>query len=493
MKRGPQEMISLPLMLRRKRTAQHHHRNNLEHNSDNDNGVNNYNDENGEEHVDNELEAVEEDEEEQPQEEEEEEEEEKEEEEEEEEEEEDEEEEEEEEDKFNSNNNNNHTFSQKNQTDLMDNFIKKAESIAQEKNIYNHKDDELFEKNSESTCTVSEFVRKFNNVSACHGFSKVAMLDILTLFDQCTCNLILPLKNRRRKKVFTNSDHFHYEAVADNKDYEEEEENIVDDDVVRNYKEEAAAQRNLDIDKYISEDSSKFEFHVCPKGCVIYIGNYAEMINCPICHSMRFSKCKHKSCQKKEYEECNPFADEEGHSIKYRFPIKTIYYRSSIILLTEKLLTARKKKLNYLDYLERKYEGFNYLNASDNNHIIDTVDSEPVKEHYNSMKTRFDDLLQPICIKLMSDKQIKKKVEMKNFILSGFFDGDTFFERKSDSGWMYLVGIHNCNPSDRMSLGKGLYLALLHLEKSGGNIERFFMKNVMAVELKKLEYGVFIQ
>jgi hypothetical protein len=82
---------------------------------------------------------------------------------------------------------------------------------------------------------------------------------------------------------------------------------------------------------------------------------------------------------------------------------------------------------------------------------------------------------------------------MKNFILSGFFDGDTFFERKSDSGWMYLIGILNCNPSDRMSLGIGLYLALLHLEKSGGDVERFFMRNVFAEELSRLEKGIIIQ
>jgi hypothetical protein len=43
-----------------------------------------------------------------------------------------------------------------------------------------------------------------------------------------------------------------------------------------------------------------------------------------------------------------------------------------------------------------------------------------------------------------------------------------------------------------MSLGKGLYLSLLHLEKPGGKIDRFFMQNILAEELRQLETGVFI-
>jgi hypothetical protein len=387
----------------------------------------------------------------------------------------------EEDDCFNSNNN--IFYTNEDNKEQIKKFIQKAQNIDSNLSKRSNDDDSniLFENKSDSTCTVSEFARKFNNISATHGFSKAAMLDILNLFDQCTCNLNLPLKNKRNIGVPAKSNHdFHFNDDGDDGD-DDETENIDDD----NLKEDAAAQKNLDVDKYISEDTSKFEFHVCPKGCVVYIGLYAEKINCPICHTMRFSKCKHKGCQNKQYEECNPFDIEGGHSIKYRFPLKSIYYRSSIILLAEKLLTAQKNNLDYLDYLERR---INNNDIDDSNYIVDTADSGPVRNNYRIMKNRFEQIYD-----ILLQNNIKKKIEMKNFILSGFFDGDTFFDRKSDSGWMYLVGIQNCNPSDRMSLGKGLYLTLLHLEKSGGNVERFFMKNIMAGELKKLEEGVIIQ
>jgi hypothetical protein len=388
---------------------------------------------------------------------------------------------------FNSSNNN-IFYNDKDNEEQINKFIEKAKKI--DLNLSQRCNDDskmLFEEKSTSTCTVSEFARKFNNISATHGLSKAAMLDILNLFDQCTCNLNLPLKHKRKiGAAGVKSNHnFHFNDDDDDDNNNNDVENIDDD----NLKEEAAAENNLDVDKYISEDSSKFEFHVCPKGCVVYIGLYAEKINCPICHTMRFSKCKHKGCQKKQYEECNPFDSEEGHSIKYRFALKSIYYRSSIILLAEKLLTARKNNLDYIDYLERR---LNDIEVSDE-YIVDTADSAPVRDNYKIMKKHFDEILQPKIDKVLKQNNIKKSIEMKNFILSGFFDGDTFFERKSDSGWMYLTGIQNCNPSDRMSLGKGLYLTLLHLEKSGGKVERFFMKNVMVGELRRLEQGVIIE
>jgi hypothetical protein len=377
-----------------------------------------------------------------------------------------------------------HAFTEVHSEELMEIFVNRAIKYSKNTNAKVNIDDELrFENNSESKCTVSEFARKFNNISATHGFSKVAMFDILNLFDQCTCNKNLPQKKKKKKKNFSS---FIINEEEEEEDCQEShQQDIVngriDDDI-----EEIEAQKNLDLDKFIPEDLSKFDFDVCPKGCVVYIGIHSEHISCPICKSQRYSKCKNRSCQSKEYSQCNPFAG--GHCVNSRFPLKTIFYRSSIVLLVEKLLTAHANNLDYLDYLERRLQHpINEFVPPD--FLFDTVDSDPVRKSYKEMEDRYNTEILPIIVSTNN----KKKIVMKNFILSGFFDGDTFFERKSDSGWMYLIGILNCNPSDRMSLGIGLYLALLHLEKSGGDVERFFMRNVFAEELSRLEKGIIIQ
>jgi hypothetical protein len=97
-------------------------------------------------------------------------------------------------------------FTNDHSDELIGNFVKQAMDYAKASNSYNSKgnnDNELrFESNSDSKCTVSEFARKFYNISATHGFTKVAMLDILNLFDQCTCNLNLPLKKKKKIIIF---------------------------------------------------------------------------------------------------------------------------------------------------------------------------------------------------------------------------------------------------------------------------------------------------
>jgi hypothetical protein len=383
--------------------------------------------------------------------------------------------------------------------DQMKEFMNKANANANaysQNNINNNDDDDIcFEINSKSTCTKSEFARKFNNISNSHGLSKIAMLDILNLFDHCTSNLNLPLKKKRTKNYLKTSKINPFILGGGGGDGEEEEEKNDDfDDEDLKQQKENEAQKNLDIDRYLIEDHSKFVFDVCPKSCIVYFGKNSQKIICPVCETWRFSKCKHKSCRNKSYLQCNPFDEEEGHSVKYRFPLKSIFYRSSIVVLTEKLLNAKNKKLDYLNYLENRIQSsiIDDKLVSPPEYIVDSVDSQAVKKNYEDMVKNFDSLKKQYESNMMKAYNNKRMIVMKNFILSGFYDGATFFKRNSDSGWFYLIGILNCSPSVRMSLGKGLYLSLLHLEKPGGKIDRFFMQNILAEELRQLETGVFI-
>jgi hypothetical protein len=102
------------------------------------------------------------------------------------------------------------------------------------------------------------------------------------------------------------------------------------------------------------------------------------------------------------------------------------------------------------------------------------------------MCQHFKDTLEPYYRK----EYPKYKIVMKNFILSGFFDADTFFKRKGDSVWAYLISIHNCCPSDRMKLGKGLFLSIYHKEQLSTSSSKFFMEKVFGQELITLECGV---
>jgi hypothetical protein len=325
--------------------------------------------------------------------------------------------------------------------------------------------DELFEKERinktrTKSYTKSNFCKKFYAVSIKHNLSESAMWEILNVFDMCTEFLNLPLKQKITKR-------------QQNKQYGDRDEEVV----AVEEEDRSFPRTSIDIERFIDVDKSSLSIDICCKGCCAYLGNNATKIRCPICNEQRYSQCSQTSCRGKKYDHCK-------HNSSLRYPLRSMYYRSIIYVLTEKFINAIKKKDPYLNYLEKNID--NEKKSKNFTIIVDTIYSDPVREQYSLMCQYFYETLQPYC----KYNHPNCKIEMKNFILSGFFDADTLFKRKGDSVWAYLISIHNCCPSDRMKLGKGLFLSIQHKEKLSTSSSQFLMDKVFVQELKVLERGV---
>lgn len=64
-----------------------------------------------------------------------------------------------------------------------------------------------------------------------------------------------------------------------------------------------------------------FAIHVCPKGCIAYIGPNQKELQCRICKTYRFKKCKLHGCENKARSQCK-------HRMQQRYPYKELYYYS---------------------------------------------------------------------------------------------------------------------------------------------------------------------
>jgi hypothetical protein len=291
--------------------------------------------------------------------------------------------------------------------------------------------------------------------------SDSAMWEILNVFDTFTEFLNLPLKQKDTKKNYQ-------------EEKEEKEATIMEEE------DRSFPRTSIDIERFIEIDKSTLSIDICYKGCCAFLGNNAGMVKCPHCKEPRYSQCSQTSCKGKKYEQCK-------HKLSLRCPLRSMYYRSIIYVLTYKFmkeLKNKKKQYSYLSYLEKNIS--DTKKTKNNTVITDTIYSDPVIQQYSLMCQFFTSKLEPF----YRNKYPKYKIEMKNFILSGFFDADTFFKRKGDSVWAYLISIHNCCPSDRMKLGKGLFLSIYHKEQLSTSSSKFLMEKVFGQELTALEYGV---
>jgi hypothetical protein len=46
------------------------------------------------------------------------------------------------------------------------------------------------------------------------------------------------------------------------------------------------------------------EFHLCPdKACCAFVADFSDHVLSPFCGALRFTKCIHKGCRFKNYEE----------------------------------------------------------------------------------------------------------------------------------------------------------------------------------------------
>ncbi len=242
----------------------------------------------------------------------------------------------------------------------------------------------------------------------------------------------------------------------------------------------------LQLGKYTYIDYRKHKVHVCPKGCIAYTNNYKALHQCPNCNTMRFTPCRYNSHTTDEIARanCNPFGGGySSHSVKYRIPQKAYFYRALIPLLQHSIEWSYNfHNGNIFAYSDVKAKARSNAAQTTKNDIEDILDAEQAILHSAEMHIRFLD-------KYGDNSDV---IEV-SLMLSEFYDGGSLFDRNSLSIWPLVISILNCNPSDRITHGIGLYLVGLHDLSCGTAAEQSMYTELLIPELKQLGMGILFE
>ncbi len=249
------------------------------------------------------------------------------------------------------------------------------------------------------------------------------------------------------------------------------------------------------LKKYTVDDERSCVFDVCKRECIVFHGlqdingvpvDCSKLINCPHCKLPRYSKCTHADCITRDYENCNPHnrdtstnPEVKHHSVTYRVPMRSVYYRfiiPKLLQLYSKSLTkGHENLLNYRSHRIKRKDCY-----------IDIQDGTEVENAYTGMFRKFEQTKQQYF------RQHRKQLHECSVAITIFYDGKTNFKRSSDSMHPMIGSITNCNPTDRSRLGVGMFLISLHNCKPGSRVEDYLLDQVMGEELRLLENGIVL-
>jgi hypothetical protein len=226
----------------------------------------------------------------------------------------------------------------------------------------------------------------------------------------------------------------------------------------------------LDLEKYTVVDDRKYKVHCCPLGCTAYIGDNALDIVCGECKTARFRPCTDDSHNENPLAACgcNPFTG--GHSIKRRIALRSFFYRPMLPLFQSMDRWSRETNNGVYDYDASRMRDGN---------INDVLDGKNPKSNLEEMHQMFNE-----------KKSLNANLVEVSFVLSQFYDGGTLFNRSAKSVWPLAISILNCNPTDRMDYGIGLFMIILHDLKIGSVVETAIFKQLLIPELQLLRRGV---
>ncbi len=245
------------------------------------------------------------------------------------------------------------------------------------------------------------------------------------------------------------------------------------------------------LKQYAVDDERSIVFDVCKRECIVFHGKQivngvayedcSKLMFCPVCKLPRYSKCTHADCTTLDYASCDPHNLEDQsikhHSVAYRIPMRTVYYR----FVVPKLLQL---------YLKSLTAGHSELLNYHNNRItrpgciIDIADGVEVKKAYAEMAGVY------VKTRNCFGKQHNQMLYQCSVVLTVFSDGKTNFQRSADSMRPLLCSVVNCNPTNRNRLGVGMFLVTLHNCKQGSPVEEYIQDKVMAEEFALLENGI---
>lgn len=233
---------------------------------------------------------------------------------------------------------------------------------------------------------------------------------------------------------------------------------------------------------------------VCRRGCMCYLNSYAKQINCKFCGASRFHVCRQHKCTNKQ---CNPFINGKGnHSLARRFPKRTAYYRSLIILLKElvkhSVNSQLKEQNSGANNNSSTVYDFAILHQDENTEkgteLFDIKDSECAREHLEAMRSNY--LKHEEKKNAEESKDSRLKTEEFSFILSVFYDSGNLANRAARSLWPLVITVLNANPHLRVQPGIAMFLIMLHDLAVGCNAEQTLFKDIFVPELNILNDGL---
>ena len=194
-----------------------------------------------------------------------------------------------------------------------------------------------FDKHSTLKVTKGEACVGIHEIIARYGLKEVVVQEIFNWLAKNTQSLNLPVELKRKGEDYT----------VKLKDYIEDEDRVMVLDVCRN---EHMVFHGMQTD---------------PRDGVVK--DASKLINCWHCGMQRYSKCTHYGCQTKDYAECNPYEGyygHIGHSVTYRKPMRSAYYRRitrQLLKLYKKSLTAPHHNLLNYDNIRKKRAGIAHV------------------------------------------------------------------------------------------------------------------------------------
>lgn len=150
----------------------------------------------------------------------------------------------------------------------------------------------------ESTLTKGQLARLLTTLQGDHSLTKACLKDILKLLSTIFPSCSLP-KFSKYVGIFPRLCTLTFNDIND-------------------YEYHCFCSDSVPLKHYFSPDSYT-ELHVCPNGCIAYIGKESDLKICSTCNEPRFLKCNEKSCKKKSYDSCN-------HAMKNRIPRRRLHY-----------------------------------------------------------------------------------------------------------------------------------------------------------------------
>lgn len=214
--------------------------------------------------------------------------------------------------------------------------------------------------------------------------------------------------------------------------------------------------------KRYCDGMSAQEIHICVKGCVAYLGDFAHVMACPNCNEKRFTPCQVATCP----------SEERCTHRNRRTPRRRFFYLPLIPRLIRLVRSGRAR-----DLLR------DCTKPSDPEWLADICDGSVVADAAREIDDHLKDMV-------MSTEGAGQGY---GFMLSVSFDGTQVHRHRVKDYWPLIVTVLNLPPKHRIRLGEGTFIVSLMSGGSGTAAEEAIFSQLFVEELKVLNQGIFVQ